>query len=86
MKRVFVFMCLFALGYGAGALQYRSALDSCIGEISGKSLDLVSHVGALEAENSYLRRSADLLSEYLLDCQRNQRLGCIRGGYYPDGQ
>lgn len=86
MKNTIVFLSLFGAGYILGAFQYKGALDSCLGEVSGKSRDLISHVGALERENSYLRRSVDLLTEHLLDCERDQSLGCVRGSYYPDGQ
>jgi hypothetical protein len=86
MKRVGIFIFLLVAGWAMGSFRYQSALHSCIGEISGRSKDLVSHVGALERENSSLRRSVDLLTEHLLYCERNQALGCIRGAYYPNGQ
>ena len=77
---------VFCAGFLIGSFTHRRALDSCIGELSGHSRELVNHVGVLEKANSYLRESVDILTDYLLDCERNQSIGCVRGAHYPRGQ
>jgi hypothetical protein len=77
---------VFCSGFLVGSFTHRRALHSCIDELSGDSRELVNYAGTLEEQNSYLREGVDMLTEHLLDCERNQSIGCVRGAYYPRGQ